>query len=101
MMTFSGTTALAVYGTVEMVAVMAKYNPFAEKAGMRNVVTKDPSAEALGLAEVLTGFGFDLQLLGSQRYVRSKLEGLNTEQVAKLKEAFMKNDHQRLRKGCC
>ena len=83
---------------VEMVAVMAKYNPFAEKAGMRNVITKDPSAEALGLAEVLKGFGFDLQLLGSQRYVRGKLEGLNVEQIAKLKEAFMKNDHQRFRK---
>jgi GNAT superfamily N-acetyltransferase len=83
---------------VEMVAVMAKYNPFAERAGMRNVVTKDPPEEARRLAEALKDFGFDLQLLGSERYVRGKLEALSTKQIAALKEAFMRNDHQRFRK---
>jgi energy-coupling factor transporter ATP-binding protein EcfA2 len=83
---------------VEMVAVMAKYNPFAEKAGMRNVVTKDPPEEAVRLAEVLKGFGFDLQLLGSERYVRSKLEALSAEQIVALRGSFVKNDHQRFRK---
>jgi GNAT superfamily N-acetyltransferase len=83
---------------VEMVAVMAKYNPFAEKAGMRNVITKDPPKEALGMAEVLKDFGFDLQLLSSERYVRSKLEALSVEQVAALRRAFIENDHQRFRK---
>jgi ABC-type lipoprotein export system ATPase subunit/GNAT superfamily N-acetyltransferase len=83
---------------VEMVAVMAKYNPFAEKAGMRNVITKEPPKEALRLAETLRGFGFDLQLLASERYVRSKLEALGPEQIATLKGSFVRNDHQRFRK---
>ena len=43
-------------------------------------------------------FGFDLQLLSSERYVRSKLEGLNPTQITALKEAFVRNDHQRFRK---
>ena len=83
---------------VEMVAVMAKYNPFAERAGMRNVVTKEPPEEALRLAEALKDFSFDLQLLSSERYVRSKLEGLNPTQITALREAFVRNDHQRFRK---
>ena len=83
---------------VEMVAVMAKYNPFAEHAGMRNVITKEPPEEALRLAEALKDFSFDLQLLSSERYVRSKLEGLNPTQITALKEAFVKNGHQRFRK---
>ncbi|MGD0072122.1 MAG: ABC transporter ATP-binding protein [Candidatus Bathyarchaeia archaeon] len=83
---------------VEMIAVMAKYNPFAERAGMRKVSVHEPPKEALGLAEALKGFGFDVQLLGSQRYVRGKLEGLSSEQVAELKEAFVRNGHQRFRK---
>lgn len=32
--------------------------------------------------------GFDLQLLGSERCVQGKLEGLSPQQVNKLKEAF-------------
>ena len=83
---------------VEMIAVMPKYNPFAERAGMRKVSVHEPPKEALGLAEVLKGFGFDVQLLGSERYVRGKLEGLTAEQISALKEAFMHNDHQRFRK---
>ena len=81
-----------------MITVMPKYNPFAERAGMQKVSVHEPAKEALGVAEVLKGFGFDVQLLGSQRYVRSKLEGLSNEQIAQLKEAFMRNDHQRFRK---
>jgi hypothetical protein len=81
-----------------MVAVMAKYNPFAERAGMRNVITKEPPEEALCMAEILKNLGFDLQLLGSQRYTRSKLEALNPEQLVALRNNFIKNDHQRFRK---
>jgi hypothetical protein len=91
---------LPIIGTpfMEMVAVMAKYNPFAEKTGMQNVITKEPPKEALSMAETLKGFGFDLQFLGNERYVRSKLNGLNPTQITALKEAFVRNDHQRFRK---
>ena len=83
---------------VELTAVMAKYSPFAERAGMRKVLVQEPCREVHAIADVLRGFGFDLQLLGSERYIRRKLEGLSTEDMAKLKETFVKNDHPKFRK---
>jgi ABC-type ATPase with predicted acetyltransferase domain len=83
---------------IEMVAVMAKYNPFAERAGMRNVSVQQPPEKALQFSRVLSELGFDLQLLGSERYVRSKLLGFESSQMAILKEGLVKCDHPRLRK---
>jgi len=83
---------------VEMIAVMAKYNPFAEKAGMRKVFGQPISEDAVRMTEVLKQFGFDVQLLGGSRYVRSKLEGLSSEWMVTLKTAFIKNSHPRFRK---
>jgi len=83
---------------VEMVAVMAKYNPFAEKAGMRRIVEQQPTEGVLRISELLSDFGFDLQLLGSSRYVFSKVEELNPAQIGKLKEVFVKNKHPRFKK---
>jgi len=96
---------LALVGTafVEMVAVMAKYNPFAEKAGMQKISEQPPSKEALRISEVLSGLGFNLQLLGSERHVKEKLESLTMEQLAALKDAFINNGHPRFMKeiGAC
>jgi GNAT superfamily N-acetyltransferase len=83
---------------VEMVAVMAKYNPFAEKAGMKKILEQKSSEEALQVADALAGLGFDLKLLGSQRHVSDKLRSLSSEQLDELKEAFIKNGHPRFRK---
>jgi ABC-type ATPase with predicted acetyltransferase domain len=46
---------LGLVGTefIEMPAVMAKYNPFAEKAGMTKICEQRPSKEAQNIAEVL------------------------------------------------
>lgn len=81
---------------VEMVAVMAKYNPFAEKAGMQRVAEQLPSKQVLRIAEVLTQLGFSLQWLGSATYVECKLRGLSCEQLKCLKRAFIRNGHPRL-----
>jgi hypothetical protein len=51
----------------------------AEKAGMRKVVEQQPSEEARRVADALSGFGFDLKLLGSQKYVSNKLQNLSPE----------------------
>jgi hypothetical protein len=83
---------------VEMVAVMAKYNPFAEKAGMQRVVFQVQGKEALKICDVLEQLGFNTKLLGSESYVRRKLEKLRPKQMAMLKEAFIKNSHPRLHK---
>jgi hypothetical protein len=81
-----------------MIAVMAKYNPFAEKAGMKKVLEQKPSEEALRVAEALSTLGFDLKLLGSQKHILDKLQNLSREQLGALKEAFVKNDHPRFRR---
>ncbi len=83
---------------IEMIAVMAKYNPFAEKAGMQKIAEQQKVESVSGVSEVLLKLGFDLQLIGSERYVRGKLEDLSLEQMSKLKEAFVKNKHPRFKK---
>jgi GNAT superfamily N-acetyltransferase len=83
---------------VEMIAVMAKYNPFAEKAGMKKVLEQKPSREVLRVADVLASLGFDLKLLGSQKHVAETLGLLSLEQLGELKEAFIKHGHPRFRK---
>jgi len=50
---------------VEMVAVMAKYNPFGERAGMKKVTEQEPSREILRVSKVLQEVEFNVQLLGS------------------------------------
>jgi len=91
---------LAKAGTpyVEMPAVMAKYNPFGEKAGMQKIVEQPPPKEALKIAETLHELGFNIQLLGSERYVLSKLQTLTNEDLAKVRETFIKNSHIRFMK---
>lgn len=83
---------------VEMIAVMAKYNSFAEKAGMQKIAEQQPSKEVQRISEALAELDFNLQLLGSSKYVKKKLENLTVKQWAILKEVFIKNTHPRLLK---
>jgi len=83
---------------VEMPAVMAKYNPFAEKAGMKKIVEQPPPKEALKIAETLKKQGFNIQLLCSEKYVLNKLQTLNDKKIATIKEAFIKHNHTRFMK---
>jgi len=91
---------LAKAGTpyVEMPAVMAKYNPFGEKAGMRKIAEQPPPKEALKIAETLEHLGFNIQLLSSEKYVLNKLQTLNDKDMAKIREAFIKHNHTRFMK---
>jgi GNAT superfamily N-acetyltransferase len=83
---------------VEMIAVMAKYSPFAEKAGMQKIAQQLSVESVSVVSRVLMELGFDVQLLGSERYVNGKLETLSSKQVGRLKEAFVKNKHLRFKK---
>jgi len=83
---------------VEMPAVMAKYNPFAEKAGMRKIAEQPPPKEAVKIAETLNKLGFNIRLLGSEKYVLTKLQTLNVESITKIREAFIKHRHMRFMK---
>ncbi len=91
------TLPLAGTAYVEMIAVMAKYNPFAEKAGMQKISPQQSVDSVSGISEVLSELGFDLQLLGSERYVKNKLK-LTPDQLSLVKKAFIKNKHPRFKK---
>ena len=83
---------------VEMIAVMAKYNPFAEKAGMTPITTQQSVNSLSKVSQALVDSGFNLQLLASEHYVRTKLENLSSLQTSRLKEASARNGHPRLRR---
>jgi len=91
---------LAKAGTpyVEMPAVMAKYNPFGEKADMRKIAEQPPPKEALAIAETLQHLGFNIQLLGSEKYVLNKLQTLSSADLEKLRQTFIKHCHARFMK---
>jgi ABC-type ATPase with predicted acetyltransferase domain len=93
------TLELASTEYVEMSAVMAKYNPFAEKAGMKKIVEQQPPKEALNITRILQQFGFNLQLLGSGRYVLSRLQALDEGDILKIREVFVKQRHTRFMKS--
>jgi hypothetical protein len=82
---------------VEMIAVMAKYSPFAEKAGMQKITQLQSANSMSEVSNTLSGLGFDLHLLGSEHYVRQKLESSDSQQMRTLKVAFAKNKHLRFR----
>ena len=62
---------LAASGTpnVEAVAVMAKYNPFFEKAGMQKIAQSKPHKTITNALDDLAILGFDPTLLSSKAYI--------------------------------
>jgi hypothetical protein len=83
---------------VELIAVMAKYSPFAEKAGMRRIAEQKFVESVVSISKALSELGFDLRFLGSKRYVKGKLENLSLLQINLIKNAFLKNSHPRFKK---
>jgi len=83
---------------VEAVAVMARYNPFFERAGMRKIAESPPVKSAFKIAEALKTLGFNITVLRSPKYVLRKLESLSSQQLSMLKEAFAENKHPRFMK---
>jgi GNAT superfamily N-acetyltransferase len=93
------TLGLAGTEYVEMSAVMAKYNPFAERAGMKRILTQPPPKEAQNIVRILERLGFNIQLLGSKTYVVSKLQTLTENEVLRIREVFVKQRHTRFMKS--
>ncbi|MEN3017262.1 MAG: hypothetical protein ABC585_07765 [Candidatus Methanosuratincola petrocarbonis] len=65
---------------------------------MQRIAEQPPPKEALEVAETLVQLGFNLQLLGSEKYVYGKLQSLSPEQIKLIREAFVKNCHARFMK---
>jgi ABC-type ATPase with predicted acetyltransferase domain len=83
---------------VETVSVMAKYNPFFEKAGMRKIAESQPVKGAFRVAELLETLGFNITFLSSQKYVFNKLSDLNSQELNMLTTALSENKHPRFMK---
>jgi ABC-type transport system involved in cytochrome c biogenesis ATPase subunit len=92
------TLCLAGTPFVETIAVMAKYNPFFEKAGMRKVWEVKAPENALKIRDALIKLGFDLTFLGSPKYVSTKLQSLNSADLQTVREVFQQNIIPRLMK---
>jgi hypothetical protein len=60
-----------------MIAVMARYNPFAEHAGMMRVGESQPDKSIIKSIEKLEQLGFTSYLLAVPEYNKQKLEGKN------------------------
>jgi len=83
---------------VETTAVMAKYNPFFEKAGLIKVQEVTPSKQALAIKDVLEKMHFNITLLGSHAYVLTKLQSLTESELRTLRQALIMNAHPRFLK---
>jgi ABC-type transport system involved in cytochrome c biogenesis ATPase subunit/GNAT superfamily N-acetyltransferase len=59
---------------VETVAVMAKYNPFFEKAGMRRIAESTLSKHVSNALSQLEQLGFDTSLMASTSYNEQKMQ---------------------------
>ena len=64
---------------VEMIAVMARYNPFAEHAGMKRICESKPDKLILEAVSKLENLGFVSYLLAVPEYNKRKLKGKVTE----------------------
>jgi len=60
---------------VEMIAVMARYNPFAEHAGMKEICKSKPDKSILDAVAELEKLGFTPYLLAVPEYNRRMLKG--------------------------
>ena len=83
---------------VETVAVMAKYNPFFEKAGMKRIATQKPDPSCSAAAEVLRKLGFKIMFTASERYNIKKLRNMRKHEKAVLIKALMQIRNQRFRR---
>jgi len=74
---------------VELIAVMAQYNPFAERAGMKLIQVSEPHGSVVRAIEWLHSLGFNPVLMASEGYNRKNLEALTPEQQRKLMEILL------------
>lgn len=79
---------------VETLAVMARYNPFFEHAGLLKVPTS-LAPEFEKAFRILESFGFNLELLSSKKYNLNILERLSGEDLGKVEDLVLKTFMQK------
>ena len=92
------TLALTGRRHVELIAVMAQYNPFAEKAGMKKVLVKEPTEKIVNAVEGLKALGFNPALLASRTCNERILRGLGHVGLACVHETLLGVDRHYYRR---
>jgi len=73
---------------VETVAVMAKYNPFFEKAEMKKIAESRPNPQLFKAVERLSKLGFNSVFLTSETTNLQKLRKMSADEVGEVKKVF-------------
>jgi len=74
---------------VELIAVMAQYNPFAEKAGMKLILLQEPHPSIWKTIDKLRVLGWDPVLMASEKYNLRKLKSLSPKGLEEVKKALL------------
>jgi ABC-type ATPase with predicted acetyltransferase domain len=74
---------------VETIAVMAKYNPFFEKAGMTRIAERTPHKSIEKAIEQLQTLGFNPVFLASKQMNQQILEKMAAKQILQVKQALL------------
>jgi ABC-type ATPase with predicted acetyltransferase domain len=77
---------------IELIAVMAQYSPFAERAGMQRVLLTQPSERIVNALNKIKELGLNPALLSSRLYNERKLKELDERGMEQLKEALLMVD---------
>ena len=77
---------------VELVAVMAKYNPFAERAGMQKIAESKPSEAVFWALEELRSLGFNPAMLGSVEQNLLAVRRVGKAKIVKVLEKLSKRE---------
>jgi len=86
---------------VETVAVMAKYNPFFEKAGMQPIATSKPNPHVTKALEHLTNLGFDCTQLVNTQYNEKMVSEVGCKKVIAVLEELSKRQASVRRRLAC
>lgn len=73
---------------VETVAVMARYNPFFEHAGLTKIAESKPDPRIVEAVEKLRAFGFNPIFLSSERANLEKLRKMSIHEAEQVKSIF-------------
>jgi len=77
---------------VELIAVMAQYNPFAERAGMKKILVKEPTEKIVKAVDRLKALGFNPAMLASRKYNERRLANLPPGELTGVNEALLHVD---------
>jgi hypothetical protein len=68
---------------------MAQYNPFAERAGMKLILKREPDPSIVKAIEALRGLGFNPSLMASKSYNIRLLSEFTIDQVDQVREILL------------